>query len=1136
MRRWRDVVVPFLSAAVVAACAVAVPAGPASAEDGDQDGSTTVVRDGLTPATAAASCWEIKQDDPDSADGAYWLVTPQMSAPQQFYCDQTTDGGGWVLIGRGRDNWDRYPQGRGDAAALLERDRSAAAFDAVQLDTRVIDGLLGGTPVSGLDDGLRVLRAKDDKGTQFQSFDIRLGTMSTWSWALGTEYPVSGYRVDGGQWNSAGSATLATRFGADTGWNQMDMTVTKARSYRVGFGYGPSARGGSTASSSFLWSSNGTAPFPYAELYLRPMLRSAELEFTRIDDAGTGEVTGTGVVSNYASSTRWGVTGNLNGRTAEGNAPVQAFAQVGSTVFVGGNFTEVRQGANGTTVARTALAAFDATTGEHIASFAATFDGQVKALAALPDGRLLVGGDFTVVNGERHVGTVVLDPATGQTDPSWTLQVDNRLSSGVVSVKSLVVSGDQVYLGGAFTHLSTPGSAAVYARGAARVSVGGTPDRSWNPEFNGSVVDVDASGDGSRFYAAGYFTTSAGRPASKATALSTEAGAAPLGWSFVGSSTERSNYQQAVADTGSLVFAGGSEHSLMGFNRDGFERVSGSVTKDVGGDFQAIATNGDVVYAGCHCGVATYQDAYSWPNLGGQWTRADKIQWVGAWDARTGRQLGEFSPYMLRSNNAGAWSLFLADDGALWVGGDFTGSRTSQTRSQWNGGWVRYPAQDRQAPGTPQDLRTTLSEEAAVTLAWTGVQDAVSYEVLRDDRVVATSTTAGAQVPRGGEDRFFVRAVDAAGNRSASTPVHVPPAPGQTDPSSPVLIDTGAQWAYSYNEGAPEAGWSATGFEDSSWPTGQTPIGYGSAAVTTQLTPPGTSRPVTAWFRHTFTVDDPARSPSVELSYVADDGAVVYVNGVEVSRTRMGQGAVTAETRADAAVTTGTAQASPTVVTLPSSVLVAGENVVAVETHLNYRSSPTLSFSAALTRSEAAAPSAPQDGSGDQGSRREVVPAGSQWSYRYETDAPDPLWSSTADVSAWATGAAPIGWGFTGVATALEVPVAQRARTVYFVREVDLGDIDEDSVLTISVPADDGVVVRVNGTEVGRERMPDGEVTHTTFASAAVSTKTATASPLVVQVPAETLVDGVNRIAVETHLNYRSSPNLSFDTNAWLEP
>ena len=38
--------------------------------------------DGLSQATAAGSCWEIKQNTPNAPDGVYWLLTPALQAPQ----------------------------------------------------------------------------------------------------------------------------------------------------------------------------------------------------------------------------------------------------------------------------------------------------------------------------------------------------------------------------------------------------------------------------------------------------------------------------------------------------------------------------------------------------------------------------------------------------------------------------------------------------------------------------------------------------------------------------------------------------------------------------------------------------------------------------------------------------------------------------------------------------------------------------------------------------------------------------------------------------------------------------------------------------------------------------------------------
>ena len=75
------------SAAMVVASLGPIASGAQAADAGYYDGSSS--------ERAAASCWEVKQNKSNAKSGAYWLYTPQMSAPEQFYCDQETDGGGW---------------------------------------------------------------------------------------------------------------------------------------------------------------------------------------------------------------------------------------------------------------------------------------------------------------------------------------------------------------------------------------------------------------------------------------------------------------------------------------------------------------------------------------------------------------------------------------------------------------------------------------------------------------------------------------------------------------------------------------------------------------------------------------------------------------------------------------------------------------------------------------------------------------------------------------------------------------------------------------------------------------------------------------------------------------------------------
>ena len=50
--------------------------------------ATTRLADGQSQATAAGSCWEIKQNNPSSTNGIYWLVTPALQAPHGYVLDK----------------------------------------------------------------------------------------------------------------------------------------------------------------------------------------------------------------------------------------------------------------------------------------------------------------------------------------------------------------------------------------------------------------------------------------------------------------------------------------------------------------------------------------------------------------------------------------------------------------------------------------------------------------------------------------------------------------------------------------------------------------------------------------------------------------------------------------------------------------------------------------------------------------------------------------------------------------------------------------------------------------------------------------------------------------------------------------
>jgi len=160
-------------------------------------------RDGLSAATALASCWDVKQTTPSAVDGVYWLYTPTLGYPQQFFCDMSMDGGGWELVARGREGWSFLSDGQGAPADLLAAPAGAAAFAPKLLPAATVNGLLNGGDVAALPDGIRVRRAANTAGTSWQEVRMHPSRFGTFHWALNAGYPLasttfSGVAVSGG--------------------------------------------------------------------------------------------------------------------------------------------------------------------------------------------------------------------------------------------------------------------------------------------------------------------------------------------------------------------------------------------------------------------------------------------------------------------------------------------------------------------------------------------------------------------------------------------------------------------------------------------------------------------------------------------------------------------------------------------------------------------------------------------------------------------------------------------------------------------------------------------------------------------------------------------------------------------------
>jgi trimeric autotransporter adhesin len=254
-------------------------------------------------------------------------------------------------------------------------------------------------------------------------------------------------------------------------------------------------------------------------------------------------------------------------------------------------------------------------------------------------------------------------------------------------------------------------------------------------------------------------------------------------------------------------------------------------------------------------------------------------------------------------------------------------------------------------------------------------------------------------------------------------------------------------------------------------------------------------------------VADPAAVAGLHLVIDWDDGYVAYLNGTEVARSNMPAGVPAHNTPASSFHEVG----APVTVDLSAvrHLLVAGDNVLAIEVHNDELASSDLSLLPAL----------------DLRIPERVIAVGAVWRYFKGTSAPPSGWAgSSFNDSAWLSGATGIGYGDSDDATVLS-DMQNNYASVFARRAFTIPDAAAVTRLTLTIDFDDGYVAYLNGTEVARSNMPSGTPTHTTLATPFHEAGT----PVVVDLTAwkHLLVSGANTLAIEVHNDDVASSDLS---------
>jgi len=160
------------------------------------------------------------------------------------------------------------------------------------------------------------------------------------------------------------------------------------------------------------------------------------------------------------------------------------------------------------------------------------------------------------------------------------------------------------------------------------------------------------------------------------------------------------------------------------------------------------------------------------------------------------------------------------------------------------------------------------------------------------------------------------------------------------------LISYDSDWKYWDSNGMPAANWFRSEYQDTSWKSGQAPLGYGMSTIRTTLGfgANASNKHTTAYFRKTINIEKPTDLSNIILTVFVDDGAAVYVNGTEVGRFNLPTGPLSFNTLAN---NFNNGEFSSFLV--PASLLKQGENLIAVEVHQVNVTSSDLIFNLQIT-------------------------------------------------------------------------------------------------------------------------------------------------------------------------------------------
>ncbi|MCA9459010.1 MAG: hypothetical protein KC550_00515, partial [Nanoarchaeota archaeon] len=228
---------------------------------------------GLSSSDPGDSGWQIKQDYPNSPSAIYWIKTQAMPSAQQIFVDMDYDGGGWMLVGRGRESWSFSDAQQGTFADVANIPNGISAFSVDHYSSSDIDDLLNNTDVSSLIDGVRIRRANDTIGTTWQEGIWNFTSVTNWDWDFdgGTGLALSNYILDGIDYGSDDTQDARS---ASTDKTRTRTVADGEHNSQAGFQYGDNVCDGANTPTNYMWEYVAECnALPFTQVYIRPHYR-----------------------------------------------------------------------------------------------------------------------------------------------------------------------------------------------------------------------------------------------------------------------------------------------------------------------------------------------------------------------------------------------------------------------------------------------------------------------------------------------------------------------------------------------------------------------------------------------------------------------------------------------------------------------------------------------------------------------------------------------------------------------------------------------------------------------------------------------------------------------------------------------